>query len=493
MSIFREALRPDAEIKFKLNEKALRSVGITVRDLKDMSPSSIEFLASETKKLADKKLKESSFDMNSPRYLKHRILLRVTEAFSSLAIEKRRYNKKVTPGQTYYKDIVIEGNRVKGFRKKVSINGKKTFWKPFNEDARVMKADLFLEHGSDVQFAKIYVDMADGKPKVAPRRFDRAHIVESSDHALDRIETYCESQWSGQWPWQKSAPPMLLEEDEENCPSGYEWADQDKLGEQLEKSDIVCWEKRPWKMVSFDEKAKKWTGHALDDKGKEIKQGKGDFVQSSFPADNTAYKLLKKKKAASKKKDEPKGDIKSDGEKKPVPESRRRLREVKARRLSPGAVIVMNGAPWVVDQVDSDSLRVVNDFTGTRKKIRFKRPNGEDRFVHLATISENSSFDHERTRKMDIKRAARDFGGGAPDFDHSDETPEGWKQTHNSKMSGLKKGECIRMDGSMWEVTKVSKTGIELVELDDDGDQTEMKTSFSGEQLNNTVAVYRKI
>lgn len=143
----------------------------------------------------------------------------VEEALQTIYEEKSGSMRKerLIPGSTYYSGVARYGAVLEG--KYTTYLGEQfTGWVEFRETAAVAKAMTVLRHGTNEDFRQIYVGIADGCVD-ALNEVSLAHIVESSTDSLKLIEAYCDSRWTGPWPWEIEAPEKMkhmIESREEN-------------------------------------------------------------------------------------------------------------------------------------------------------------------------------------------------------------------------------------------------------------------------------------
>lgn len=117
-------------------------------------------------------------------------------------------------GFTYYRSAKVLGNRISGLRCTYLGEARPSNWVRFNEHLAVAKSYEVIRHGTIDDFKAIYIGMADGTPD-ALIRISEAHIGNSSKAALAEMDEYCNTRWSGPWPWETSAPYKLRNRIEE--------------------------------------------------------------------------------------------------------------------------------------------------------------------------------------------------------------------------------------------------------------------------------------
>lgn len=128
------------------------------------------------------------------------------EALRTILEQKHEQMSKETlvSGSTYYTNVARFGNILEGKRAQYT-NAGFTEWVSFRESTAVAKAMTILRHGTEADFREIYVGLADGTAD-ALNSISIEHITESSPAALRSIEAFCNSRWTGPWPWEVEAP-----------------------------------------------------------------------------------------------------------------------------------------------------------------------------------------------------------------------------------------------------------------------------------------------
>jgi len=128
--------------------------------------------------------------------------------------EGRRDDETLVPGFTYYRKIRQFGDDLVGHRCYFRENAT-PMWVPWKMDLNVAKAFEVMRHGSEEDFSKIYVEMANGRLN-ALDKVSIEHLTESDSDALQAIGEYCDTRWDGAWPWEAPSPYTLRETIEEN-------------------------------------------------------------------------------------------------------------------------------------------------------------------------------------------------------------------------------------------------------------------------------------
>ena len=127
--------------------------------------------------------------------------------------EGKRDEEVLVPGYTYYRRVQQFGNDLRGLRcyfRESAI----PHWVPWQIDLSVAKAMEVMRHGSEDDFRRIYVEMANGRYD-SLQRISIEHITESDSDALKAIGEYCDGRWEGPWPWEEPSPYTLRETIEE--------------------------------------------------------------------------------------------------------------------------------------------------------------------------------------------------------------------------------------------------------------------------------------
>lgn len=127
--------------------------------------------------------------------------------------EGKRDAEQLVPGFTYYRRVKQFGESLRGHRCYFR-EGATPMWVPWQMDLNVAKAFEVLRYGSEEDFRRIYVEMANGRLD-ALNKVSVEHITESDADALRTIGEYCDSRWAGAWPWETPSPYTLRETIEE--------------------------------------------------------------------------------------------------------------------------------------------------------------------------------------------------------------------------------------------------------------------------------------
>jgi len=143
-----------------------------------------------------------------PKYVQGKVLQDALACLAEHKHEQEMNEPPLVPGYTYYRNVKQFGEQIQGEICHYMVEGKTTGWINFVDAVPVMKALEVLRHGDEEDFRKIYIEMADGRVDGVVKVCVE-HITESSDDALRRMEAYCDTQWSGPWPWQTPTPWKL--------------------------------------------------------------------------------------------------------------------------------------------------------------------------------------------------------------------------------------------------------------------------------------------
>ena len=126
----------------------------------------------------------------------------------------KQESETLVPNYTYYRGVKQFGDYMEGQRC-YYMEGHNPFWMSFRLPVAVAKAFEVLQHGSEEDFKSIYIEMANGNPD-AIGQVTLEHLAESTPDALASINEYCDSRWTGAWPWETVAPYTLRNKIQEN-------------------------------------------------------------------------------------------------------------------------------------------------------------------------------------------------------------------------------------------------------------------------------------
>lgn len=205
-----EFLKPQPDQAFRRLEEDLRHVN-PKRDLTPFKSMTPRRLAEELKKLdavRERMIHEHTYGewLNSPKFAEMRLLQEALQMLHEHKSDKEE-SEMLIPGFAYYRGVKQFGTDMTGQRAYYT-EGRSPVWGTFKENIAVLKARTVLAHGDADDFAKIYVELADGRGD-ALSHVTLEHITHSSAESLREIEEYCDERWSGPWPWELTAPYKL--------------------------------------------------------------------------------------------------------------------------------------------------------------------------------------------------------------------------------------------------------------------------------------------
>ena len=193
---------------------ALVNPDIDMRRYKSMTPRKLDA------EIKDLEIKEQSLLLNNTygswladeRFAEIKLL---KEALGYLREYKTHKQKSETmvPGFTYYRGVKQFGPDLVG-EKCYFVEGMEN-WTPFKLASALAKAIEITKHGSEDDFKRIYIELANGRPD-SIQEITTEHLTESSVGALKEIEKYCDSRWTGPWPWELPSPYTLRNKIEDN-------------------------------------------------------------------------------------------------------------------------------------------------------------------------------------------------------------------------------------------------------------------------------------
>lgn len=236
---------PDSRSKFRTLERRLAVLGANLNRFKKLDVDQLLEAENKLQRLVDRRKRTMpAFEaLKNDGVVRGLLTIAAIKALREFK-EERDEGVNLIEGMTYWV-AKTEGNKLVGKRCHYLGEGRAR-WAPVDQDVRVVKALELLRHGDDEDFRKIYFEMADGLGVEATNGYDRRHILESSDKALNLIEGYCNSRWSGAWPWQVPAPRKLKMLIKENIVTSlmkfraeFEADDQLIFEGELEKSEII--------------------------------------------------------------------------------------------------------------------------------------------------------------------------------------------------------------------------------------------------------------
>lgn len=203
-----EFLQQTPEQAFRKIEQDLRLVSIDLTKYKRMTPRQLGEAVSHIDSERARVINETTYGkwLESGKF-SNAMLLREALEFLKEHKEAKAAAEVLIPGFSYYRGMHQYGDRIQG-EKCYFIESATSNWVSFVSTLPVEKSLLLLEHGTEEDFRKIYIEMADGRID-ALEHISIEHIAESSDGALSIMETYCDKQWNGSWPWETPAPLKL--------------------------------------------------------------------------------------------------------------------------------------------------------------------------------------------------------------------------------------------------------------------------------------------
>lgn len=201
--------------KYRSLEKRLSSFGRDISNYKNRPLSDIDYMIKITEGKLENIVNDTAFNSYAQNedYVKETLTLQAFKAIKDIK-EGNERSEVLIPGYTYY-DCKITGNLVSG-KKCFFIKESKAQWIKVRQDVRVLKAMELLEHGTDEDFKKIYFELADGMPFKSASKMCMEHITKSSNKSLSEMAAYCDTRWSGKWPWQVKASRKLTSKIMEN-------------------------------------------------------------------------------------------------------------------------------------------------------------------------------------------------------------------------------------------------------------------------------------
>jgi hypothetical protein len=199
--------------RFRKIERTLHEMGGSIDDYKRLDTDRLAEAIGDAREKLREQMRSVPFHsfMADPGYGRSRLKLDALIALREFKMQ-RDGAEDVVVGMTYYRnvrEVPGEAGMLAGERCTYLGESSPKIWVPFFESARKLKIMEMLRHGTDEDFRKMYLDLADGRPIDAPVRFVAEHITGSSDGALSLMEQYADSRWDGPWPWQTTAPKRL--------------------------------------------------------------------------------------------------------------------------------------------------------------------------------------------------------------------------------------------------------------------------------------------
>lgn len=193
---------------------ALVNPNIDMRRYKSMTPrrldKEIEVLETKEKRL----LLDNTYGswLADERFAEIKLLKEALVYLREYKTTKQE-SEVMVPGFTYYRGVKQFGPNLIG-EKCYFVEGKEN-WTPFKLASALAKAIEITKHGSEDDFKRIYVELANGRPD-SIQEVTVEHLTESSENALKEIEEYCDGRWTGPWPWEMPSPYTLRIKIEDN-------------------------------------------------------------------------------------------------------------------------------------------------------------------------------------------------------------------------------------------------------------------------------------
>jgi len=207
--MFLDAINHQTPIdRFRVLETKLDAMG---RDISVFRKKTAPLIR-ETINVLEQRINEKRFQTGFMEFMKDENYIKDIYTRDALAClleykSDRDASTQLIPGMTYYM-ARRNGNNIVGKRCHYIMEDK-AYWSPVNEDVRIMKAKEVMQWGTTDNFRKIYFELADGRLFESTQETMLEHLTESSDSALDDIESYCDSLWEGAWPWELATPMKL--------------------------------------------------------------------------------------------------------------------------------------------------------------------------------------------------------------------------------------------------------------------------------------------
>lgn len=212
-----EFLQQTPEQAFRRLESDLKVSGIDLTKWKALTPRQLGEAIRKIELAESAVQKKTTYGkwLGSQNYFNMKMM---HEALTMLREHKqtRAEQEVLIPGYTYYTASKTFGDRIEGHRCYFRESAD-SMWINFVSSLPVEKTLLLLEHGSEEDFRKLYVEMADGRAD-ALDNISVKHITESSAEALAEMEEYANERWNGPWPWETPAPyklRMMIQDNQE--------------------------------------------------------------------------------------------------------------------------------------------------------------------------------------------------------------------------------------------------------------------------------------
>lgn len=211
-----EFLNDTPQRAFRKLERDLLLVNpeVRLRQYKAMTPRSLGEALDQLAVKRDTMLAENTYGawLQSEDFVELQ-LMKEALTFLKEYKEDRREEENLVPGFTYYRRTKQFGDNLVGHRCYFRENASPQ-WVPWKMNQNLAKAFEVLRHGSEEDFRRIYVEMANGRLD-ALESVALEHLTETDNDSLKAIGEYCDTRWDGAWPWETPSPYTLRESIEE--------------------------------------------------------------------------------------------------------------------------------------------------------------------------------------------------------------------------------------------------------------------------------------
>lgn len=211
-----EFLNDTPQRAFRKLERDLLLVNpeVRLRQYKAMTPRSLGEALDQLAVKRDTMLAENTYGawLQSEDFVELQ-LMKEALTFLKEYKEDRREEENLVPGFTYYRRTKQFGDTLVGHRCYFRENASPQ-WVPWKMNQNLAKAFEVLRHGSEEDFRRIYVEMANGRLD-ALESVALEHLTETDNDSLKAIGEYCDTRWDGAWPWETPSPYTLRESIEE--------------------------------------------------------------------------------------------------------------------------------------------------------------------------------------------------------------------------------------------------------------------------------------
>lgn len=290
-----EFLNQTPERAFRKLERDLLLVNpdLDLRKFKSMTPRKLGENIAKLDLREQKIISESVYGswLKDDRYVELKLLKEALEFLKEYK-EGKEASETLVPRFTYYRGVKQFGQNLFGQRCFYIGESQKPMWVKFRLPVSIAKAFEVMRHGTDDDFRKIYVEMADGRSD-GVAKVTLGHLTESSKDALAAIEEYCNERWEGPWPWEIPSPYKLRNKIEENREMRHESINEmrDRFNHLLEM--LKEQEMDKYEVISAAEEMTSKIQGMIEDLGKIAGQGMltlKDNARAAF-GDQTAENL----------------------------------------------------------------------------------------------------------------------------------------------------------------------------------------------------------